>query len=343
MNATSDTAQFDRNLLAAGLRWLAANDVYIGTSSWKYEGWLGSLYSSERYLTRGKFSAARFDRECLREHAEVFATVCVDAGYYRFPSPKWIEGLMTDTPEHYRFTFKMPDDITARTFANLPRHGDRAGKRNEHFLDANLFQLGVLNTLAPHRHRCGVLIFEFSHFHPRDFERGRDFVDLLDAFFNELPKGWQYGVEIRNRSLLQPDYFDVLRKHGVAHVFNNWTRMPSVGEQWTSEGTLTNDAFTAARFLLKPGRTYEEAVQAFSPYASIKEPNDEARSAMLGMIKATLGKAPMAQRRATFIYINNRLEGNSLLTIMSLLKALDLPADVIADAAKPKQPPATLL
>ena len=168
-------------------------------------------------------------------------------------------------------------------------------------------------------------------------------MDLLDAFFNELPKGWQYGVEIRNRSLLQPDYFDVLRKHGVAHVFNNWTRMPSVGEQWTSEGTLTNDAFTAARFLLKPGRTYEEAVQAFSPYASIKEPNDEARSAMLGMIKATLGKAPMAQRRATFIYINNRLEGNSLLTIMSLLKALDLPADVIADAAKPKQPPATLL
>ena len=51
----------------------------------------------------------------------------------------------------------------------------------------------------------------------------------------------------------------------------------------------------------------------------------------------------MAQRRATFIYINNRLEGNSLLTIMSLLKALDLPADVIADAAAQKQPPATLL
>ena len=35
----------------------------------------------------------------------------------------------------------------------------------------------------------------------------------------------------------------------------------------------------AARFRLKPGRKYEEAVRAFEPYNSIKEENPEARAA----------------------------------------------------------------
>jgi hypothetical protein len=34
--------------------------VYFGTSSWKYEGWLGSIYTPERYLTRGKFSKKKW-------------------------------------------------------------------------------------------------------------------------------------------------------------------------------------------------------------------------------------------------------------------------------------------
>lgn len=343
MNASGDAPVFDRDLLAAGVKWLADHDVFIGTSSWKYEGWLGKLYHPDRYLTRSKFSQARFERECLREHAEVFSTVCVDAGYYRFPSPDWIKNLMGATPDHYRFTFKMPDDITARTFANLPRHGDKAGKRNEHFLNAELYQIGVLNTLAPYRERCGVLIFEFSHFHPRDFERGRDFVEMLDAFLDALPKGWNYGVEIRNRSLLQADYFAVLRKHGVAHVYSNWTRMPSVVEQRKIPESLTSDSFTAARFLLKPGRSFEEAVQAFTPYSAVKEPNEEARQGIAEMINGTIKAGASATRRTSFIYVNNRLEGNSLMTILAVLLALDLPTDVIAPKPPKIEPPTTLL
>jgi hypothetical protein len=44
--------------LAPKLRTLAAEGVYFGTSRWKYEGWLGSIYSPDRYLTRGKHSKA---------------------------------------------------------------------------------------------------------------------------------------------------------------------------------------------------------------------------------------------------------------------------------------------
>lgn len=328
---------FDRDQFAARLRWLAERGVHLGTSSWKYEGWLGQVYSPGRYVTRGKFSQAKFERDCLRELAEVFTTVCVDAGYYRFPSPKWIAELMEAVPERFLFTFKVTDDITARTFPKLPRHGGKAGKRNEHFLDAELFQQGFITPLGPWKERCGVLIFEFSQFHPRDFVRGRDFVEALGVFLGGLPKGWRYGVEVRNQNLLQPDYFAMLREHGVAHVFNAWTKMPVIGEQMALEGSRECAEFQVARLLLKQGRTYEEAVETFQPYQTLKEPNEDTRAAAVSLVDYALKQKPDNSRPKAFVYVNNRLEGNALLTLFAILSRLGIPFPLPSVAAS--EPP----
>ena len=48
-------------------------------------------YDRSRYEYRGKFAETRFKRECQREYAEVFKTVCVDAAYYAFPSQQSLE------------------------------------------------------------------------------------------------------------------------------------------------------------------------------------------------------------------------------------------------------------
>lgn len=303
---------------------LADGNVFLGTSSWKYPGWLGMLYDEQRYLYRGKFAESRFERGCLEEYAQVFRTVCVDAGYYKFPSPEYIAGLCSQVPDGFRFAFKVCDEITARTFPRLERHGDKAGQRNPHFLDAELFRSAFLASCEKHRDKMGLFIFEFSHFHPRDFERGREFVEMLDAFLGELPKGWQYGVEVRNPSLLQPEYFAVLQQHGVAHVMNNWTRMPTVAEQWRMPGVLGADDFTAARFLLKPGRTFEQAVQLFSPYNATKEPNPEARQAAADIIESRRQAAQIRKTLPSFVFVNNRLEGNALLTVLAVLMHLGL-------------------
>ncbi len=317
-------SSFPRDAVARALATLAQSGVYLGTSSWKYPGWMGMLYDEQRYVWRGRFSQARFEEGCLEEYAQIFSTVCVDAGYYRFPPPEYIAGLASQVPPGFKFCFKVTDEITARTFPALPRHGNKAGQRNEHFLDAELFRAAFLASCEPHRDKIGLLIFEFSHFHPRDFERGRDFVDQLDAFLGKLPQGWQYGVEVRNRSLLQAPYFDMLRSHGVTHVFNSWTRMPSVAEQLRIEGAMTNDEFTAGRFLLKPGRAYEEAVKAFSPYTGTKEVYEEARQAMASLVRIRLEAATEKVRRPSFVLVNNRLEGNALLTILAVLADLGL-------------------
>src|SRR5579863_3010946 len=158
--------EFPLNALAAGVRALAEQGILIGTSSWKYEGWLGMLYTPERYMTRGKLSRAKFEKTCLAEYAEVFWTVCLDAGFYQFPSAKMLDGYLSQVPGDFRMSLKVTEDITVRKFPNLPRYGRRAGLVNDHFLDADLFISAFLGPLDPHRTQIGTVIFEFSHFHP---------------------------------------------------------------------------------------------------------------------------------------------------------------------------------
>jgi uncharacterized protein YecE (DUF72 family) len=308
---------FDRQQFAKTVQDLAAQNVFIGTSSWKYPGWLGTIYDRARYEYRGKFAETRYKRECLREYAETFRTVCVDAAYYTFPSTQYLEGMVNQTPDDFLFGFKVTDAITIKKFPRLDRFGDLAGKPNENFLNADLFAQAFLKPCEPVRHAIGLLMFEFSRFWPTDYEHGRDFIADLDKFFGQLPTGWPYGVELRNRYWLKPQYFECLARHNVAHVFNSWDAMPSVGEQMALPGSRTNPDLVAARFLLKPGRKYEEAVKAFEPYEQTKEENPEARAAGRTLIGEGKGTG---QKRKTFVFVNNRLEGNAISTIAAMVE-----------------------
>lgn len=317
-NVTS-TQTFDRGKFQQAVASLAARNVFIGTSSWKYAGWRELLYTDDRYIWRGKFSEARFERLCLSEYAEVFKTVSVDAAYYKFPDRDYLKGLVDVVPAEFRFTLKVTDDITLRHFPNLPRFGRRAGQTNEHFLNADVFNQAFLGACEPFQKNIGVIIFEFAQFHTADFARGRDFVAALDEFLAKLPKGWRYGVEIRNRHFLHPEYFAMLARHGVAHVYNSWQDMPPTMEQIEMAGSRTNPEFLAARFLLKPGRKYEEAVKLFSPYNRVQEPYPEGREAAAELIAQALAARAAVQ---AFIYVNNRFEGNALGSIAAILDSI---------------------
>jgi uncharacterized protein YecE (DUF72 family) len=307
----------DRVKLREQAQALAARGVYIGTSSWKYTGWFGQLYEEDRYLWNGKVSEARFNRHCLSEYAEVFKTVCVDAAYYKFPTTSYLEDMAAQVPGDFLFAFKVTDDITIKKFTNLPRFGPRAGQVNEHFLNADLFASSFLEPCQSIRAKVGLLMFEFSRFYKTDFKRGRDFIEALDQFLTRLPSGWPYGVELRNRYFLHPDYFAMLSRHGVTHIYNSWQLMPSIAEQMAMPGSQTSPERVAARFLLAPGRKYQEAVDRFSPYNEVKEINERARSAGAALIKSGLAQA--GKRRA-FLYVNNRLEGNALATITAMME-----------------------
>lgn len=308
----------DCDTLRTQLATLAGEGILIGTSSWKYPGWVGSLYTRDRYMYRGKFAESRFERDCLAEYASVFHTVCVDAAYYTFPSEKYLAGLAAQVPDTFQFTFKVTDEITIRHFPRLPRFGPRAGTDNECFLNAPMFIDRFLGPMETIRSKVGVFLFEFSRFYPSDFARGRDFIAALDEFLGELPTTWRYGVEIRNKTFLQPEYFACLARHGVAHVFNSWEAMPSIADQLQLPDNMPA-SFIAARLLLRPGRDYKDAVKAFSPYDRIRDSYPEGRAAAVQLMREALKRG----RKPALVYVNNRFEGYALATISRLVEELE--------------------
>jgi uncharacterized protein YecE (DUF72 family) len=307
---------FDRGGLATRLRALASENVYIGGSSWKYEGWLGQVYTRGRYLSRGRFSKRLFETECLREYAETFPTVCGDFAFYQFPSEDFWRRLFHHVPGDFRFAFKAPEQITCKMFPAHPRYGAQAGRENEAFLDGRVLQEMFLRPLLPYREKTALLIFEFGAFGRRSFAGLGEFLDRLDPFLAGLPPEFRYAVEIRNPEFLARDYFACLRGHGVAHVYNAWSRMPELRHQMAIPDSATAD-FLVCRALLRHGRAYQDAVAAFAPYTEVRDPNPEARESMRVLIgRAREGK----QFLFLFLFVNNRLEGNAPATILSLVE-----------------------
>lgn len=304
--------------LGERLRSLARQGVRIGTSSWKYPGWLGDVYARDSYIWRGRFSKARFERLCLAEYAQTFQTVCVDAAYYTFPTERGLRELASLVPEGFQFAFKVTDDITLKRFPLLPRFGQRAGRENPNFLRADLFANAFLKPCECLGDRLGLMIFEFSQFPVDAFGAGEPFPVLLDAFLEQLPSGHCYGVEIRNPEFLTSAYLDTLARHRVCHVFNSWQGMPSVNDQLDGMGGVPGLDVVGARFLLKPGRAYADAVKRFSPYDRLKEPYPEGVAAGARLIRETI-QSKGAKR--AYLYVNNRFEGNAPQTIRRMLDA----------------------
>ncbi len=302
--------------LAPRLRSLAERGIYFGTSSWKYEGWLGTIYNEERYKTRGKLSKKKFDESCFREYASTFPTVCGDFAFYQFPSPDSWAKLFETTPPGFLFGFKVPEDLTVATWPAHARYGNRAGEPNRSFLDPNVFDQHFAGLLRPYRERVATLIFEFGTFNKSTFPNPGDFLARLDPFLAALPEGFRYAVEIRNPEFLIPDYLDLLTSRNVAHVFNAWTRMPSLEDQVQLPDAFTAD-FTVVRALLKKGRAYDQAVKTFEPYRLTQEPNGGARESI-----RTIAETSLRKKAPAFLFVNNRLEGNAPSTIEAVINGM---------------------
>jgi uncharacterized protein YecE (DUF72 family) len=308
----SESASFRRKLTES-LATLARDRIYIGGSSWKYEGWLDQIYTRDNYLSRGRFSKKAFEAECLREYSQVFPTVCGDFAFYQFPGEEFWDRLFRQAPPGFQFAFKVPEQITCKLFPLHPRYGAEGGRENPSFLDFALLSHAFLRPLERYQDRISTLIFEFGAVSRSTFPGAREFVERLDPFLAELPRPFRYAVEVRNEEFLVGEYFACLRSHGVSHVFNAWARMPELKVQLAMPDSVTAD-FVVSRALLRRGRPYEQAVKLFSPYSSIQDPNPETRASLRELIDRA-----RESRRAAYIYVNNRLEGNAPATIMAIV------------------------
>jgi uncharacterized protein YecE (DUF72 family) len=285
--------------------------VRFGTSTWNYPGWQGLVYHQD-YGPKG--AAAKM----LREYAAfpLFGTVGVDSSYYGPPTEAVLRSYAEHLPLGFPALSKVWSQITVHTFTKA-QDQERAGKANPDFLNPDLFIEEIYQPYQRHfSANTGPFLFEFQTLAKSSGIDAQRFAARLDEFFSALPREGQYAVEIRNEDFLTPMYFAVLREHGVAHVFNSWTRMPPIGHQLDLPGSISA-SFIVARALLRPGRTYNEAVDAFAPYDRIREPNPKLRRDLVRLVQAAVNT-----RIPAYLLVNNRTEGSAPLTIAAIAEML---------------------
>lgn len=301
-------------------------EILFGTASFAYEGWKGIVYHD-------RYRESSFKVECLREYARYspFKTVEFDFPFYRPPTESQLRRYASVLPPGFPVVSKVWEELTMPRFPEVPRHADRAARGNPRYLDARVFREEILpayeSGFAGH---VGPFVFEFPTEWQPTPEARREFLSRLDVFLSELPPAHSYSVEIRTPAYFTPDYFDVLRRRGAAHVFNWWTRTPALLEQWEAARPMPGK-FAVARILVPPGVPYAQAVERFRPYDRVLVPREDMRTDLVRLIRhITEGGAD------AFVLVNNRAEGCAPLTIRALARELGM------EVSDPPRPARTL-
>lgn len=288
--------------------------IRFGTSTWTYEGWQGQVYKKQ-------YAKTAFARECLSEYCQflhegepLFRTVGNDSTFYRPPTSNQLRHYLKQIPEDFQMCSKVWEEITIPAYSKQARYGTRAGQPNARFLDAKLF---IDLVLTPYREakfepHTGPFLFEFQ----RNGFSTEEFCSRLDTFFRQLPKDFSYATEIRNSGFLGAEYRQVLERHGVAHVYNHWSYMPSLAEQHARMEAFTAP-FVVLRLLTPLKMSYEAAKKRAEPYTKIVAELPEMRRDASDLVRRGV-----AENRRVYALVNNRSEGNAPLTVMALTDRL---------------------
>jgi uncharacterized protein YecE (DUF72 family) len=181
--------------------------------------------------------------EYLSYYATQFDTVEVDSTFYRTPALSTVKGWYAKTPSGFVFAVKVPQVIT----------------HEKVLVDCEEDLSYFLKTMEALGEKLGPVRFQFGYFNKSKFKSGEEFLARLKAFLKQLPKGFQYAVEIRNKNWLdarpanptgmQKSHFvETLRERGVALALIDQSWMPRPWEMKEKFDLITAD-FAYVRWL----------------------------------------------------------------------------------------------
>jgi uncharacterized protein YecE (DUF72 family) len=168
--------------------------VQIGTSGWSYPHWDGVLYPP------GTAPAARLDLYTSR-----FATVELNASFYRWPADRTFSGWRRRLPEGFQLSVKAARGLT---------HGKRL-YAPEQWIQR---MTGCWHELGDRR---GVLLAQLAPGHSRDDAR-------LEYFLAQVPEWIRLAVEFRHPSWHDEAVFAILQRHRAAYCVISGANLPCV-------------------------------------------------------------------------------------------------------------------
>jgi len=197
------------------------HNLRLGTSSWSSEDWVGIFYPP------GSKSS-----DFLAAYAQHFDTVEVDSTYYRIPSESMVRNWRARTPPGFTFAAKFPQVITHEKVLQ----------------DCREELANFLRAMSLLEDRLGPLLLQFPYFSKKAFAGPEDFLARLNPFLEELPGGFQYALEVRNKHWVNERLLDTLRKKRVALALIDHPWMTPISQLVSKLDVVTAD-FAYIRWL----------------------------------------------------------------------------------------------
>ncbi|MFN8474894.1 MAG: DUF72 domain-containing protein [Anaerolineae bacterium] len=157
-----------------------AAQIYIGTSGYSYDDWVGPIYPEDIKKT-----------DWLNYYAEhLFHTTEINFTYYRMPTARTLQGMERKTPPSFLFTIKAPQEITHQR--DKPEAFDQFTSALYPLLESN---------------KLGCVLAQFpTSFH--NTPENQDYLRELRPRLSDLPT----VVEFRNREWITDEVEALLRE-----------------------------------------------------------------------------------------------------------------------------------
>jgi uncharacterized protein YecE (DUF72 family) len=175
--------------VASILNLIDQQKIRIGTCAWSFDEWSGPLYPPAVPSNRW-----------LEFYARYFPAVEIDSTFYSAPSEtiaqRWVE--MTPTP--FRFTCKLPREIT----------------HDRRLRDCRKELVAFLRALEPLTPKLHVVLIQL----PPSY-RPSDEKSAFRDFITQLPGDFRFAVEFRDPDWHRPNIIRLLEKQRVCWVWND--------------------------------------------------------------------------------------------------------------------------
>jgi uncharacterized protein YecE (DUF72 family) len=170
--------------------------LYLGTSGFSYNDWVGEFYP--RGLAR---------RDWLNHYTREFNALELNSTYYAIPKLSILEAMIRKTGEGFLFSVKANQEMT-----------------HQRQQDSQVFQAFV-DMLQPFidagKLGCVLAQFPFSFYANR---QNLNYLELVRERMKDIP----IVIEFRNVQWLKPEVFDWLRKHNLGFCCVDEPQLPNL-------------------------------------------------------------------------------------------------------------------
>ncbi|WP_020650654.1 DUF72 domain-containing protein [Solimonas variicoloris] len=290
----------------------------LGTSSWNYPGWVGSVWAQD-------YAEATLSKKGLRAYVRhpLLRTVSLDRAFYRPLDAGRYAAYAAQVPDDFRFVVKAPSVVAD---ALIRGEDGRGLEPNPNFLDPKLavhaYAAPALEGLG---RKLGALVFQLSPLPEALLHDRAALLRRLAAMLRALPDlratapDAVLAVEVRNAAWLGPDFVAVLRECGATYCLGLHAKMPPIAEQLPILRALWPGPLVCRWNLHRRHGAYgyEEAKRLYGAFDRIVDADPQTRATLARVIKGTAAAGWPA-----YVTIGNKAEGSAPLSALALAEAV---------------------